>query len=68
VSIEEQVLGLEITIYDVHGMQIVESQYNFGGVEFGHGIGKTLWSGQYGTFPIPRRMGRDNVPETSVGG
>jgi hypothetical protein len=42
VSVEEQVLGLQITVDDVHGMQVVESESHLGGVELSDGVGESL--------------------------
>lgn len=41
-SIEEQVLGLQITVDNVHGMQVVESESHLGGVELSDGVGESL--------------------------
>jgi len=45
VSVEEQVLGLQITVDDVHRVQVVESESNLGGVELGDGVGESLCIG-----------------------
>lgn len=41
-SVEEQVLGLEIAIDDVLSMQVLEGQSHLSGVELGYGIGESL--------------------------
>jgi hypothetical protein len=42
VSVEEQVLRLQITVDDVQGMQVVESESDLGGVELSDGVGESL--------------------------
>lgn len=44
-SIEKQILGLEIPIYDVVAMKVIKSECDFGGIEFGHWIGESLADG-----------------------
>ena len=42
VSVQEQVLWLEIAVDDVHAVEIVQCQCDFGSVEFGYRIGEAL--------------------------
>lgn len=42
VSVEQQVLGLQITVDDVHRVQVVESERDLGGVELSNGVGESL--------------------------
>ena len=48
VDVEEDVLGLEVPVDDVKGVEVVESEGDLGGVEFGDGIRKALWEGRGG--------------------
>lgn len=41
-SVEQQVLGLQITVDDVHRVQVVESERDLGGVELSNGVGESL--------------------------
>jgi hypothetical protein len=42
VIIEENIFGLEIPVYYIERMQVVQSQCNFCSVEFGNRVGKSL--------------------------
>ena len=42
VAVEEQVLGLQISVDDILGMQIFECQRHFGRIEFSDGIWEAL--------------------------
>ena len=62
VSVEQQVFGFEISIYYALRMEIIQRKSDLSGIEFGHGIGKTLQNGKniskegvapgYSTSPI----------------
>lgn len=41
-SIQEQVLGFEIAIYDILGVQVFEGERHFGCVELGDRVGESL--------------------------
>jgi hypothetical protein len=41
-AIQEQVLGLQIAVDDVVRVEVIESERDFGGIEFGDGVGKAL--------------------------
>lgn len=42
VPIEQEVLGLEITVNDVEGMEVVQRQGDFGSVELGNRVREAL--------------------------
>lgn len=42
VAIEQQVLGLQIAVNDVLGVQVIQGQRDLGSVKFGDGIGESL--------------------------
>jgi len=42
VGSEEDVLRLEISVDDVEGVEVVESESDFGGVELGDRVGESL--------------------------
>lgn len=49
-SVQKQVLGFEIPVDDVLCMEVFECQGDFGGIEFGDRVWKTLdfeWSGPF---------------------
>lgn len=41
-SVEQQVLGLQVAVDDVVRVQVVERKRDFGGIELGDGVGKAL--------------------------
>jgi hypothetical protein len=41
-SVQKQVLGLEITVDDVHAVEIVQCQCDFCSIEFGYRVGEAL--------------------------
>jgi hypothetical protein len=42
VAVEQQVLGLEVAVDDVHAVQVVEREHDLGRVELGHGVREAL--------------------------
>ena len=62
VSVQQQVLGLEITVDDLLLVKVLECEGDFRGIEFGDGVGEPL-------HESPRRqydMGRDGKEVTHL--
>ena len=42
IGIEENVLGLEVAVDDVEGMEVIEGKRDFSRIELGHWVGEAL--------------------------
>ena len=40
--VQQEILGFEIPVDDVHAVQIIQREGDFGGIEFGYGIREAL--------------------------
>lgn len=57
-SVQQQVFRLEIAVDDVHAVEVIQGQSDFGGVELGNRVGEALSnlvSTEYAKLPIGRQ-------------
>lgn len=58
VSVQQQILRLEIAVDDVHAVEVIQGQGDFGGVELRNGVGEALLnlvSTENAKLPIERQ-------------